>query len=205
MVSSSQQQQWQQQESRNEWIGIAVSAVFGIALLIGGLYLKQSYKSKDVSRSKKENVTINNITSYDVTYRSGLKSDIVTNVSLSSIKSLKENHSFRIKDGKHYRSVSLPITSITKNAAMIEVTLEGARKAFIKKINFTKDILDNDVGKSIEIEYDSNDISNISMAVEGLTTSELWRCWSMIVIGVILIIVSIVLLIAKLTKKPSTS
>lgn len=125
-------------------------------------------------------------------------------MSLSSIKSLGENHSFRIKDGKNYRSVSLPITSISKNAAMIEVNLEGARKAFIKKTNFTKDIIDSDVGKSIDIEYDSNDILNISMAVEGLTTSESLRCWSMIGIGIFLIIVSIVLLVAKLRKKPSS-
>ena len=196
MASLTQQQQ--QEASKNEWIAIAVSAVFGIALLIGGIYLKQSYESKDVLRAKKETVTINNITSYDVTYRSGLKSDVVPNVSLSSIKSLGEYHSFRIKDGKNYRSVSLPITSISKNAAMIEVTLEGARKAFIKKTNFTKDIIDSDVGKSIDIEYDSNDILNISMAVEGLTTSESLRCWSMIVIGIVLIIVSIVLFIKKL-------
>jgi hypothetical protein len=167
--------------------------LFGIALLAGGIVSKQSHELKDSKRTKFEKTNIDKIAEYDVVYRSLAHTDNDHNIPQSAIKRVGEIHFFRIKDGNTVKYLPYPITSVTKVISKIEVTTEDGKKIMIDKVNFTKDITDVDVGTSIDIEYDINDLTNTSMAVEGLTSSQLLSCWSMIIIGIGFIIIYILI------------
>jgi len=164
--------------------------LFGIVLLACGLYSKQSYESKDILRTKSEKTKIDRITRYDVVYRSLVESDYVYNVPSQSVKRVKDVHFFRKKGS----SFPYPITSVTKTVSQIEVSLADGKKVLIDESNFTTDITEGSVGKEIDIEYDSNDLSNVSMAVDGLTSRQLWSCWSLIVVGILFIVIYILML-----------
>lgn len=179
-----------QQQSKNLNI---IILIFGIAFLTAGIVSKQSYESKDLKRTKIEKTNINKIAEYDVVYRALLYTDNVSNVPQSAIKRVGEIHFFRRKDGNTVQYLPYPITSVTKVISQIEVTTEDGKKILIDKVNFTKDITDADVGTSIDIEYDINDLANTSMVVEGLTSSQLLICWSLIIIGIGFIIVYILI------------
>jgi hypothetical protein len=157
--------------------------LFGIVLLTAGIVSKQSYESADSKRTKLEKTIIDKIAEYDVVYRSLAHTHNEHNIPQSVIKRVGEIHFFRIKDGNKVQYVPYPITSVTKVISKIEVTTEDGKKILIDKVNFTKDITDADVGTSIDIEYDINDLTNTSMAVEGLTSSQLFSVGSMIFIG----------------------
>lgn len=163
--------------------------LFGIVLLACGLYLKQSSESKDILRTKTEKTKIDRITRYDVVYRSLVASDYVYNVPSQSVKRVNDVHFFRKKGS----SFPYPITSVTKTVSQIEVSLADGKKVLIDESNFTTDITEGSVGKEIDIEYDSNDLSNVSMAVDGLTSRQLWSCWSLIVVGILFIVIYILI------------
>jgi hypothetical protein len=167
--------------------------LFGIALLTGGIVSKQYHESKDSKRTKFEKTNIDKIDDYDVVYRSLVHTDSEHNIPQSAIKRVGDIHFFKIKDGNKGQYVPYPITSVTKVVSKIEVTTADGKKILIDKFNFTKDITDADVGTSIDIEYDINDLTNTSMAVEGLTSSQLFSSWSMIIIGIGFIIIYILI------------
>jgi hypothetical protein len=154
--------------------------LFGIAFLTAGIVSKQSRELKDSKRTKFEKTNIDKIAEYDVVYRSLAQSDNVYNIPQSAIKRVGDIHFFRIKN----QYLPYPITSVAKDISKIEVTTADGKKILIDKFNFTKDLTDADVGTSIDIEYDINDLTNTSMAVEGLTNSQLFSYWSMIIIGI---------------------
>ena len=57
----------------------------------------------------------------------------------------------------------------------------------ISKADFTKNIEDTDVGKKIDIEFDPNNLTNTSMSVDGLKTSEILTCLILIIVGLCLL------------------
>lgn len=60
-------------------------------------------------------------------------------------------------------------------------------------ISIVTDITEGSVGKEIDIEYDSNDLSNVSMAVDGLNSRQFRSCWSLIVVGILFIVIYILM------------
>jgi TRAP-type C4-dicarboxylate transport system permease small subunit len=178
--------------------------VFGIISLGAGVYNYQYYEKRDSLRTKFETRNINKITGYDVTYRSGTYSDTESNVPLASIKGFTEFHKFRKKEGNSVAYVPLPITSVTKVISRIELTLEDGRTVYISRSNFTKDITEGDVGKPIEIEYDTNDTENISMVVDGLTIREWLISGAFVIAGIALIIFYLLIFFKIIKTKPAT-
>lgn len=165
--------------------------LFGVVLVASGTFLKQSYEQKDLLRTKSEKRSINAITGYRVTYRSLGYSDTVYNEPIKSIKPVGYIHFFNTRGKK----TPAPIISVSKEAvSQIEVVLEDGRKALISQSNFTEDITEEKVGTQIDIEYDPNDLTNVSMKVEGLTVKQWWGCWSIISIGTLMIIVYLLIL-----------
>jgi hypothetical protein len=178
--------------------------VFGIISLGAGVYNYQYYEKRDSLRTKFETRNINKITGYDVTYRSGTYSDTESNVPLASIKGFTEFHKFRKKEGNSVAYVPLPITSVTKVISRIELTLEDGRTVYISRSNFTKDITEGDVGKPIDIEYDTNDTENISMVVDGLTIREWLISGAFVIAGIALIIFYLLIFFKIIKTKPAT-
>ena len=167
--------------------------LFGIVLLACGLYLKRSYESKDLLRTKTEKTKIDKITRYDVVYRSLAETDYVYNVPPQSVKRVYDIHFFRKKRGSTMQSLPFPITSVTKTVSQIEVSLADGKKVLMDENNFTTDITEGSVGKEIDIEYDSNDLSNVSMVVDGLNSRQFRSSWSLIIGGIVFIVIYILM------------
>jgi hypothetical protein len=153
-----------------------------------GMYLKDMYETRDKMRTTFDTAKIDSIVGYDVEYRSLLTVDRVPSVPVGAIKSEGTFHYFKKKEGgKVVGTVLLPITSVTKERVSdIKVTL-GSDKT-VKQLGsktFVREIKEADVGREIDIEYDKNDMTNISMAVEGMTREEKIKVWVLVGLGVI--------------------
>jgi hypothetical protein len=84
------------------------------------------------------------------------------------------------------------------------LTLEDGRTVYISRSNFTKDITEGDVGKPIDIEYDTNDTENISMVVDGLTIREWLISGAFVIAGIALIIFYLLIFFKIIKTKPAT-
>jgi hypothetical protein len=167
---------------------IILLIVSGLVLIGIGMYLKDMYETRDKMRTTFDVAKIDEIVGYDVEYRSLLTVDRVPSVPVGAIKSVGTFHYFKKKEGgKVVDTVLLPITSVTKERVSdIKVTL-GSDKT-VKQLGsktFVREIKESDVGSQIDIEYDKNDMTNISMAVEGMTREEKIKVWVLVGLGVI--------------------
>jgi cobalamin biosynthesis Mg chelatase CobN len=195
--------------------GFIASLAVGGGLLGGGLALKSSYEGKDASRTVQNfPATISKITKYNVTYEGNAesinkraRSDTDYNVAAEDIKKINDYHTFYVKKvvGKSATTKeSLKIVDVEKKVSQIEVRIvqNGVTStAVINQSNFTREILESEVGKDINIEFDPNDMTNISMAVEGMTWSQSAGCWTMISFGILFILVSLYILYTIMAPK----
>jgi hypothetical protein len=192
--------------------------VAGSALLGGGLYSKSSYEGLDALRTVQNfPATISKITKYDVTYEGDegnnalallktVRSNTDYNVLPGDVLSVNQMKTFTVKKAGSSATTkqTLRIVSVKKEAAEIEVTIvqNGVTStAIISKNNFTREITDADVAKEILIEFDPNDLKNISMVVEGMTWGQASLSWGLISFGIIFIIVSLYILYTILAPK----
>ena len=163
---------------------------FSALFIVCGIVLYLSYKNQDSLRTKSASAIIDEITNYDVTYTTSYlqyRPTLVPNVELKNIKNNGDSISFQNISTSKYDN--LPISSVTKVPSKIKVTTDDTDKitASIFKADFTRNIEDTDVGKKIDIEFDPNNLTNISMAVDGLSTSQIWICSILIIIGLFLL------------------
>lgn len=178
----------------------SILLIIGIVLVVIGFSTKNSFEKQDLQRTvTKFPVKITKVTKYDVTYSSS--NPIMGNITLhgmdpSNIKNVGDSYPFeyRLSNNlsKKIKSITtLPIAEIKKTPSEIQVDIiqDGISKSgFISKKYFNRDIEDKDVSSTIEIEFDPNDLTNISMSIDGLTFTQNMTCWGMIGFGILLII-----------------
>jgi hypothetical protein len=171
---------------------LSVLLLVGVGLFIGGFYTKYSYEKEDSLRTVKENVKVLKITKYDVTYEPvisitsmNVKSTKVRNITPEAIKIAGDTYSFSMKNSQ--LNQVLPIGKVIKEVSEIQVESLKYGTATISSTYFTKEITENDVSKYIDVEFDPNNLKNISMAVDGLSWSQWTTIVSMILVGFLLI------------------
>jgi hypothetical protein len=171
---------------------LSVLLLVGVGLLIGGFYTKYSYEKEDSLRTVKENVKVSKITKYDVAYEPvisitsmNVKPTKVRNITPEAIKIAGDTYSFSMKNSQ--LNQVLPIGKVIKEVSEIQVESLKYGTATISSTYFTKEITENDVSKNIDVEFDPNNLKNISMAVDGLSWSQWTTIVSMILVGFLLI------------------
>jgi hypothetical protein len=179
---------------------LAVSAGF----IIFGTMEKKKYEDDDALRSVKNfPAVISEISRYDVTYIStnyNAKPKYVYNIEASKIEEVSTVFNLRSSNGVQ----SYTISETRKKPTEIKVTVDynGVTSTkIIKEINFTRNIEEADVGKTINIEFDPNDMTNnISMAVDGLTMGQWGMSYGLIIVGILLLLFDIFLLVRYLRQ-----
>lgn len=189
--------------------------VVGIVLVVLGFSTKNQYEYEDSLRSAKNvPAKIIQISKYDVTYIStnmSVQPTTVYDVNPNVIKSRGDVFTFRRGNNSTVSNITVNsqvdvIGEVQKKPSEIEVEFEHngvTRKGFIKKIYFTRDFDDKDVSKMIDIEFNPDDISIIAMSVEGLTWSQFFYVWTLIVFGAIMAIFCLTMAI-RILSQPQT-
>jgi hypothetical protein len=189
--------------------------VVGIVLVVLGFSSKSQYEYEDSLRSVKNvPAKIIQISKYDVTYIStnmSVQPTTVYDVNPNVIKSRGDVFSFRRGHNSTVSNITVNsqvdvIGEVQKKPSEIEVEFEHngvTRKGFIKKMYFTRDFDDKDVSKMIDIEFNPDDISIIAMSVEGLTWSQFFYVWTLIVFGAIMAIFCLTMAI-RILSQPQT-
>lgn len=183
--------------------------IVGGGLIGGGIALKNHYEYRDALRTVQNfPATISKVTMYNVTYEADqedvgygkrARSDTDYNVVPEKVKEVKEYNTFNVKkkSGGTPTKTSLQIASVEKTVSQIEVIIvqNGVTStARISQNNFTREITEKDVGSKIDIEFNPNDLTNISMSIEGMTWDQSLGCWAMISFGILFLIFSLYIL-----------
>lgn len=183
--------------------------IVGGGLLGGGIALKNNYEYRDALRTVQNfPATISKITMYNVTYEADqedvgygkrARSDTEYNVVPEKVKEVKDYNKFNVKkkSGGAITQELLRIASVEKTVSQIEVIIvqNGVTStARISQNNFTREITEKDVGSKIDIEFNPNDLTNISMSIEGMTWGQSAGCWTMISFGIFFLIFSLYIL-----------
>jgi len=180
----------------------------GVGLIVFGMFEKNRSEKEDALRSVKNfPAVITAISKYDVTYIASnynAKRKYVYNVKAELVEPEGKDSVFNLSSGTGTQVSQ--IKKVIKKPTEIEVNIvrDGVSSiATISNINFTGKIEESDVGKSIDIEFDPNDMKNISMAVDGLTIGQSAIIYGTISAGIIALIIDIFLLYRFLnpTKK----
>lgn len=191
--------------------------VVGGALLGGGIAMKYSYEYKDSLRTVKNfPATISKITKYSVRYEADQEdvgfgkraiSDTDDNIAPENVKKVNGYTTFNVKkqSGKSGTTTELlRIAAVEKTVSEIEVIIvqNGVTStARMSQNNFTRNITEKEIGSQIDIEFNPTDLTNISMAVEGMTWGQSAGCWTMISFGILFLIISLVILYSILAPK----
>ena len=197
-------------KNSDEFKTFIATLVVGGGLLGGGIALKNNYEYKDALRTVQNfPAMISKITKYNVTYEADqedvgygkrARSDTDYNVAPENVKKVNEYNTFNVKktSGKNSTTKeSLQIAAVEKKVSEIEVIIvqNGVTStARMSQNNLTREITEKDVGSKIDIEFNPNDLSNISMSVEGMTWSQSAGSWTMISFGILFLIISLVIL-----------
>ena len=164
----------------------------GLIITVVGYYNRQSHLGNDVLRSAKVTVPITKITKYNVAYKStrfNTRPQYVMNVAPENIIPTGTLYSFYETNSKNTFPISLPIGEVDKTVSEFEVMIDNVPVAIDDK-NFTRRIEASEVGKDIDIEYEPGKMTtNISMVTDGMTSSQYWDSWGLIIGGSILIII----------------
>lgn len=178
----------------------------GVGLIIFGMFEKNKYEKEDASRSVKNfSAVITAISKYDVTYIAtnyNAKKKYVYNMKAELIEPEGKDSVFNLSSGTGTQVYT--IKKVIKKPTEIEVTIvqNGVSSiATISEMNFTRKIEDSDVGTSIDIEFDPNDMKNISMAVDGLTIGQSAIIYGTIFAGILALILDMFLLYRFLNEK----
>ena len=171
----------------------------GVGLILFGLFEKNRAEKEDALRSVKNfPAVITAISKYDVTYIANnyhAKKKYVSNVKAELIQQEGKDSVFNLSSGTGTQVYQ--IKKVIKKPSEIEVNIVQngvSSTATISEINFTRTIEESDVGKSIDIEFDPNDMKNISMAVDGLTIGQSAIIYGTIFAGILALILDIFLL-----------
>jgi len=171
----------------------------GVGLILFGLFEKNRAEKEDALRSVKNfPAVITAISKYDVTYIANnynAKKKYVYNVKAELIQPEGKDSVFNLSSGTGTQVYQ--IKKVIKKPSEIEVNIVQngvSSTATISEMNFTRTIEESDVGKSIDIEFDPNDMKNISMAVDGLTIGQSAIIYGTIFAGILALILDIFLL-----------
>ena len=181
--------------------------IVGGGLLGGGIALKNNYEYRDALRTVQNfPATISKITKYNVTYEADqedvgygkkARSDTDYNVAPENIKKVNDYNTFNVKKKTGKGNVTkelLQIAAVEKTVSEIEVIIGVTSTARMSQNNLTKEITEKDVGTKIDIEFNPNDLSNISMVVEGMTWGQASLSYGLISFGILFIIISLYIL-----------
>ena len=188
--------------------------IVGGGLLGGGIALKNNYEYRDALRTVQNfPATISKITKYNVTYEADqedvgygkrARSDTDYNVAPENVKRVNDYNTFNVKKKTGKGNVTkelLQIAAVEKTVSEIEVIIGVTSTARMSQNNLTREITEKDVGSKIDIEFNPNDLSNISMAIEGMTWSQSAGCWTMISFGILFLIISLYILYTIMAPK----
>jgi hypothetical protein len=179
-------------------IKIDDSTLYGGLMLTGliitavGYYNRESHLRNDSLRSVKVTVPITKITKYNVTYKAtrfNTRPQYVMNVAPENIISAGALYSFYEINSKNTFPISLPIGEVDKTVSEFQVMIDNV-PVIIDDKNFTRRIEASDVGKDIDLEYEPGKMTtNISMVTDGMTSSQYWDSWGLLIAGLILILI----------------
>lgn len=164
----------------------------GLIITAVGYYNRESYLRNDSLRSAKVTVPITKITKYNVAYKStrfNTRPQYVMNVAPENIIPTGTLYSFYENNSKNTFPISLPIGEVDKTVSEFEVMIDNVPVTIDDK-NFTRRIEASEVGKDIDLEYEPGKMTtNISMVIDGMTSSQYWDSWGLLIGGSILIII----------------
>jgi hypothetical protein len=173
--------------------------VVGVGLILFGMSEKNRAEKEDALRSVKNfPAVITAISKYDVTYipmNYNVKRKYVYNIKAELVEPEGKDSVFNLSSGTGTQSSQIKKVIKKPTEIVVEIVQNGVSStATISEMNFTRKIEESDVGKSIDIEFDPNDMKNISMAVDGLTIGQLAIIYGTIFAGILALILDIFLL-----------
>lgn len=178
----------------------------GVGLILFGMFEKNRSEKEDALRSVKNfPAVITAISKYDVTYipmNYNVKRKYVYNIKAELIEPEGKDSVFNLSSGTGTQSSQIKTVIKKPTEIMVEIVQNGvSSSATISEMNFTRKIEESDVGQSIDIEFDPNNMKNISMAVDGLTIGQSAIIYGTIFAGILALILDIFLLYRFLNEK----